>query len=260
MIRTFDTPEPVDLFVEIHNGDITVRASDSQTTTVEVVGDETDIRVEHDGSAVRVIGPKVSGLGFFRRTVGATIRATVPATSSAVIRTASADCTLAGDLRSIDVRSASGDIVTTGRPGALTLLSGSGDLSIEAYTVSLSATTGSGDVTIASADQPCQVKAGSGDVLVHGSAADLDVGTGSGDVTLASVAGGRVRVRAGSGDLRVAVQDGIPVWTQVSALGDVTNRLTPRGTPQDGQGHVELRAQVGSGDVTLADAPRGDRA
>ena len=44
-----------------------------------------------------------------------------------------------------------------------------------------------------------------------------------------------VRVRAGSGDLRVAVQDGIPVWTQVSALGDVTNRLTPRGTPQDGQ-------------------------
>ena len=126
------------------------------------------------------------------------------------------------------------------------LQSGSGDLSIEAYTVSLSATTGSGDVTIASADQPCQVKAGSGDVLVHGSAADLDVGTGSGDVTLASVAGGRVRVRAGSGDLRVAVQDGIPVWTQVSALGDVTNRLTPRGTPQDGQGHVELRAQVGA--------------
>ena len=88
MIRTFDTPEPVDLFVEIHNGDITVRASDTRTTTIEVVGDETDIRVEHDGSAVRVIGPKVSGLGFFRRTVGATIRATVPATSSAVIRPA----------------------------------------------------------------------------------------------------------------------------------------------------------------------------
>ncbi len=256
MIRTFDTPEPVDLFVEIHNGEITIEASDTATTTVEVTGEETQVRIERDGAAVRVIGPKVGGLGFFRRAVGANVRATVPVHSSVVIRTASADSTLAGDLRSVDIRSASGDIVTTGCPGALTLFSGSGDLSIEAYAVSLSATTGSGDVTIASADQPCQVKAGSGDVLVHASAADLEVGTGSGDVTLARVAGGRIRVRAGSGDLRVAVQDGIPVWTQVSALGDVTNRLTPRGTPQDGQGHVELRAQVGSGDVTLVDAPR----
>lgn len=65
-----------------------------------------------------------------------------------------------------------------------------------------------------------------------------------------------------SGDVRVGIGSGTPVWTDVSTVtASVANWLTSVGKPPDGQDYVELRASTVSGDVHLSQVsiPRVDR-
>jgi len=57
MQRTFDTPDPVDLHVQIGSGDVTVTAADTAQTVIEVEGrDADDTHVEQSGRTISVVG------------------------------------------------------------------------------------------------------------------------------------------------------------------------------------------------------------
>ena len=76
--------------------------------------------------------------------------------------------------------------------------------------------------------------------------------TASGDVVLGHVPQGRVTARNMSGDVRVAIPAGTPVWTDINTVtGHVRSDLAGAGKPAEGQPYVELRASTVSGDVTL---------
>jgi hypothetical protein len=256
MERIVDTPAPVDLLVENQSGSVRVIAADVDQTRVTVTGDDRDsdapdVRIEHDGLAVRVIGPRPNGL--FRRTPSLAVTVTLPAMSSAVVRTWSADTVVEGSLRTLDVKSGSGDVTANGLLGRVDVVAGSGDVRLGTVDGHLSATTGSGDVTVERSTAQARLKAGSGDVTVARSCADLSVTSGSGDIRLGSVEAGQVRVRAGSGDTWVGIPAGVPVWTDATAGGGVTSSLTSRGKPADGEPYVAVRAQIGSGSLRLED-------
>ena len=58
--------------------------------------------------------------------------------------------------------------------------------------------------------------------------------------------------KGASGDVRVGIPSGLPVWTDLSTVsGSIRSSLEGAGQPAEGQDHVELRAKTVSGDIVL---------
>ena len=63
---------------------------------------------------------------------------------------------------------------------------------------------------------------------------------------------GRLTAKTASGDVRIGVVAGTPVWTDVrTASGRLTSTLPRTGEPAADQPYLEVRATTASGDVTL---------
>src|SRR3546814_18047914 len=99
MERTFDTPEPVHLYVEIASGTLTIEATDTTTTHVRVTGEEADdVNVAQEGGQISVIAQRRSGfLG--RRDGHLHVSVALPTGSALANRTGSADQTATGEDR-----------------------------------------------------------------------------------------------------------------------------------------------------------------
>jgi DUF4097 and DUF4098 domain-containing protein YvlB len=268
----FSTPEPVRLFVELGPGHVAVHAADTTTSTVLVEGrDAEQVRVEQSGRQISVIGPKQRGL-VFGNAARTTVTVTVPTGSQLSARTGSADLETDGELAAVQLRSGSGDLsvelatgpavletgsgsVRLGEAGAdLRVKSGSGDVSVGQSARVVAVSTGSGDVEIGTARGPVSVKTGSGALRVSTACDDVSLATGSGDLDVRSAGRGRITGKGASGDMRIGVPAGVPVWTDVTtASGRIESSLRGAGQPAAGQDHVEIRARTASGDITLVE-------
>lgn len=271
MERSFETPRPIELYVESHSGTLTITASDVSQTDVVVTGKNAeDYVVEQRDDQIQVVAPK-QGMGFLLTGSGrgAEIRVTMPAQSALTVKIGSADTTVHGPIAGLwvttgsgdldadlvdgttEVQSGSGDIRIAELSGTGAIKSGSGDVSISRC-ADLAIATGSGDVRIESVGGRLTIKTGSGDVHVGESADDLTLSTGSGDLTVEVAHKGRFKIKGASGDVRIGVPEGTPVWTDISTLsGRMRSDLTPVGAPDEGQDHLEIRATTASGDITL---------
>ena len=213
----FETPGPVDLYVETGSGTVTVHAVDTTESRVSITGrDAEQVRVEQAGTSLSVIAPKRSG--FLSGGSSLDVAVTVPLHSEAAVRTGSADVTVEGVVAALQVRSGSGEVrvETLGGPGVLE--------------------TGSGDVHVDDAHGDLRVKSGSGEVRVGRAAGQLAVSTGSGDVEIAATLG-PASVKTGSGDLRSPT----PVTTSPSRPAAAT--WSSAGPPGDdyAQGRLQRR-------------------
>ncbi|MBB6628286.1 DUF4097 family beta strand repeat protein [Nocardioides sp. KIGAM211] len=268
----FEAHRPVQLYVEIGKGSVQVVATDTTESYVEVTGrDAEQVMVEQSGDELSIIAPK-QRTGFLSGDSRLDVRVTVPTDSDLAVKTGSADITADGTVGTTHVKSGSGDVrldvlggpalVETGSGditveharGELRIKSGSGDVNLGSADGALVVSTGSGDVEIATTNGPTVVKTGSGDLKVVDAQTDVSLTTGSGDLVIGSVARGRLTAKGASGDVRVGIPAGIPVWTDVSTVsGEVVSNLRGAGEPQDGADHVELRAKTVSGDIVLVE-------
>ncbi|GAA3670542.1 hypothetical protein GCM10022237_32910 [Nocardioides ginsengisoli] len=270
--QVFETPHAVKLHVENGRGRIVVRATDRATTEVTLGGARaSDVRVEHNGARVDVIAPKPRG-GLFGNGDDLDIEIDVPLASDLVARSASADVTASGRLRSARVKSSSGTVsvdqvtdvvVDTGSgdigvaevDGDVRVRTGSGAVDLGRVAGTASVSTGSGDVCLGQALGTVVVKTGSGDLEVGESTADVTSKTGSGDVVVRTARRGRIQVKGASTQVRVGVPVGTPVWTDLTTVsGRVRSTLPPVGQPEPGADHLELRATTVSGDIALMPA------
>lgn len=269
--QQFDTPQPVTLRVELERGALEVHAVETAVSRVVVTGRDADeVRVELTGDTLTVRGPQ-QRLGFLGTgTTSLQVEVTVPQESPLVVRTGSAEVRVHGPVGATQVRSGSGNVhldsigeavVETGSGDVridaahadLRVKCGSGDVSIGDAEGALAVSTGSGDVQIESNAASTSLKTGSGDVTISRCLADLVLATGSGDLAVGAATRGRITVKGASGDVRVGIPTGVPVWTDVTtASGRVRSDLAATGAPAEGQDHVQLRARTASGDITLA--------
>lgn len=271
MDHTFDTPDPVELYVELGRGRLSVTATDTDRTLVTVTGSHAeDVVVEQRDGQVAAIAPR-NGTGFMGSGGRSyTVDVTVPTTSSLVLRTGSADVRAEGEYGATWVNTGSGDLSVELVTGPLEVQSGSGDLafgelrdtgriksgsgdvSVRRADADLTVSTGSGDVEIGTMAASLAVKTGSGDVRVGESAVDVSFSTGSGDLQVDLARRGRFTVKGASGDVRLGIPAGTPVWTDITTVtGRIHSDLGGTGEPAEGQDHVEVRAQVATGDITL---------
>lgn len=267
---TFGTPGPVKLYAELGKGHLDVNATETETTTVTVDGDDPErVRVEQDGDQISIIDTKTRGpLNFASK--GYDVNVTVPTESQLRAKTGSADVATHGSLAAVWTQTGSGDVdvdtvtgpaqLSTGSgdfqiesvSGPLQVKSGSGDARIRFTGESVRVSTGSGDVVIEHATGTVSAKTGSGDLMVGRAEGDVSLATGSGDLEVKAAVRGKIEGKGASGDIRVGIPTGVPVWTDVSTVtGEIRSSVTGSGQPAPGQDHVELRARTVSGDITL---------
>ncbi len=268
---TFETPEPVQLYVENGSGRIDVTAGDVTRTEVRVEGRNADqVQVVHDRGQVSVIAPKARGI-FGDQQIAMDI--VVPADGGLVVRSGSADVRVTGRVAATKIKSGSGevsleeissnasidtgsgDITLTEAREQLKIRSGSGVVVAERLGAMATISTGSGDIRVEHAAGPVVVKTGSGDLDIARADADVSMTTGSGDTVVRHFAKGRITSKGASGDVRIGVPPGTPVWTDISSVsGRVHSGLEGVGEPEPGADHVEVRANTVSGDVHLMPA------
>ena len=266
----FDTPQPINLYVENGGGSVTVTADEATETTVQVSGRHADETiVTQDGDQISVIAPKLRA-GFLGGDTKLDMTITVPSDSTLAIKTGSADVTARGSYRAGQVKSGSGDVtieimdgpavVETGSGDIridtadqeLRVKSGSGDVRVQYAGGAVSISTGSGDVEIGTSNAPAVVKTGSGDLVVTESRDDVAMTTGSGDFVVRTANRGRLTAKGASGDVHVGIPAGVPVWTDISTVsGEIRSGLDAVGEPGEGADHVEVRAKSVSGDIVL---------
>jgi DUF4097 and DUF4098 domain-containing protein YvlB len=269
MSHVFHTPEPTILFVEIGAGRVDVRAEDVDQTTIDITGTHAlDVVVEQRGHEIVVIAPKRAG--FFGGSRDLHVAATVPTDSELGTRLGSADlaatgtlgwvklATGSGDITLDDVsaealvKAGSGDITARTVGGAANVASGSGDIRIDRLEGPSQVSTGSGTIEIGYAGAPLSLKSGSGDLKVHDATGDVALTSGSGDLLVDRFPAGKLTAKNASGDIRVGIPAGVPVWTDITSVsGRVHSSLEGAGQPSEGQDYIEVRARTVSGDVEL---------
>lgn len=266
---TFGSPTPAKLYVELRSGRLELTATETDATTITVTGKGAeDVVVEQDGDQISVLDrkPRVSFFGG----EAITVEATVPLDSQLRTKTGSADVRAQGRLAAAWLQTGSGDVDLDEIAGPLDLGTGSGDVEVRQVSGPARFKTGSGEVTVGTAQDvtsvssgsgdvaikyaggAVRVKSGSGDVRVEVAESDVSLATGSGDLAIGRVARGNVESKGASGDIRVGIPAGTPVWTDITTVtGSIRSSLESAGQPVPGQDHVELRARTVSGDIIL---------
>ena len=271
MEHSFETPSPIELYVENRAGHITVTAADVDRTDISVTGEHADeFVVEQRGDKIQVVSPKSrKGFGLLGDSSDAHVEVVMPTHSTLTIKSGSADTVVNGDIAGfwchtgsgdlevelvdglVEIQSGSGDLRLGELRGDTRIKSGSGDINVDGCSAT-HVSAGSGDVRIGSVNGKLSVKTGSGDVEVGEAADDLSLSTGSGDLSVERAHKGRYVIKGASGDVSIGIPLGTPVWTDLTTLsGDVHSGLTPVGPPADGQDHLELRVTTASGDINL---------
>lgn len=269
---TFGTPAPVKLYAELGKGRLDINATDTDTTTVIVEGDDPErVRVEQDGDQISIIEPTRGP--FSLRSRGYEVTVTIPTASQVRAKTGSTELTARGTLRAVWAQTGSGDVdldqvtgpvqLSTGSGdlraavigGELEVKSGSGDVRVGSAGDSVRVSTGSGDVRVEQAGAAVSTKSGSGDLTVDHAAGDVSFATASGDLVVKEAAAGKIDAKTASGDVRVGIPSGVPVWTDINTVtGSIRSGITGTGQPAPGQDHVELRARTVSGDIAIQEA------
>jgi DUF4097 and DUF4098 domain-containing protein YvlB len=270
MQRTFNTPAPISLFVELRAGDLVVHAGATDETVVEVSGGGAeDVTVEQHGDEISVVAGR-GGNGFFGSSRQVSVHVSLPEDSRLSTKLGSADLRVEGRVGATKVRTGSGgvqvdeigaeasfeagsgDIQVDVVSGALQVKSGSGDVVLDQVRGRAEVSTGSGDVSVGSAQQSFSAKSGSGDLRAREAHGDVVMSTASGDLVVDQLHRGQLSAKNVSGDIHVGVPSGVPVWTDVSTMtGSVRSNLQGAGQPDEGQDYIELRAKTVSGDIEL---------
>ncbi|MFY0409880.1 DUF4097 family beta strand repeat-containing protein [Solicola sp. PLA-1-18] len=256
-MHTFDTPDPLSLSVRLGAGSVTVTASDTATSTVDLAAHGDEARtlvdratVEQPGRDLLVDVPRARG----HRGADLDVTVSVPTGSDVRVATDSADITLTGRLGTVVVSSGSGDVSVEAAAGAAEVTTGSGDVEVGTVDGPVSVRTGSGDLRVRRAAAEAELKSGSGDLTVDDAGGDVVLKSGSGDLTVGRVGASRVQATNASGSVRVGVADDLPAWLDLSTVtGRVTSDLDAA-EPADGEPYAQVHAKTVSGDVVVARA------
>lgn len=252
----FPGSDPIDVFVDLASGWVSLDARPVSATTVEVTPSRfsrnaekliDEVRVTFDRGRLEVTGPRRAGL--FRGHAAFNVTVTLPEGSRCRVRTASADISSTGELAELEAHTASGDITAARVTGHLWAETSSGDVRLD-ETGPAEVRTASGDVRLTQARDDVNVRTASGDVTIAGAAASVNAMTASGDFRLASAASGSAQVSTASGDITIGVNPGVGVYLDLSsATGSITSQLDETGPSDDVA--LEVRCRSASGDIRI---------
>lgn len=173
----------------------------------------------------------------------------VPSSSSARVKTASADVSCVGPLGLLEAKTASGDVVVRDGCDSAKVQTASGDVSLAEVLGQAEVQTASGDVSTESIGGRATVTTASGDIRVASVAHDARLRTASGEVTVGCAYEGDLSINGVSGDVRVGVGAGVGTWLDLmSVTGDW--KCTLPAEPESERGAaLRVSCRTVSGDI-----------
>ena len=189
---TYQTPEPIDLAINLQVGAIEVIASDRADTVVTVsptnptkAGDRRgaeETKVEFDGERVSVIGPRPR-INWFGPSESIDVKVELPTGSRFTAETAVGGLRTVGRLGATRIKSSMGgvDIDTT---GDLWLHSSHGNATLGAADGGIEITTDFGQIRVGKVTGDATLKASHGSIAVEESGGDVEVKLSFGDLDI----------------------------------------------------------------------------
>jgi DUF4097 and DUF4098 domain-containing protein YvlB len=275
----FDTPEPIDVTVELPIGDVRITASDRADTLVEVrPTDERDshdveaaeqTRIEYADGKLLVKTPRARGFSYAGKRRSVEVRIDVPTGSQVRGDTGMGDFRFAGRLGECRVKSGTGHIELD-QTGPLRLHTATGNVTVDAVDGDAEISTSSGTVRIGEVDGGAVVKnsnghttigkvvgdlrmrAANGDISVAEAAAGVDAKTANGAIRIGEVVRGSVVLKTSMGDIEIGIGEGTAAWLDVNTTsGRVRNSLAETPSRPESEQTVEVRAHTYFGDITI---------
>jgi hypothetical protein len=276
-MRTFETPEPISVVLDLGVGDVVVAASDRHDTVVEVepsdptrardvtAADATEVRFA--SGTLTVTGPKWKWA--LRGGDGSVdVRIELPAGSSLRGTTGVASVQSTGRLGECRLHNGAGRLVVE-ETGPAELHTGAGDITIEAIHGRADVKT-AGVIRVGRIEGPAAIRNSNGEtwigevtgearVTAANGAISVDLArdgivakTANGHVRLAQVAAGHVVAESAFGGLEIGVSQGVAAWLDLrTKFGQVLNDLDEADRPEPGQDAVEIHARTSMGDVAI---------
>lgn len=278
-MRTFNTPEPITVHVEVGAGDLRIIASDRTDATVDVrpsdphrKGDVTaaeQTRIDFSAGRLEVKSPKGwKHYTFWGRGESVAIVIEVPTGSTVRVDAGMAPIHCTGRLGDSQFRSGAGDIHIE-EIGSCNVMTGAGEVTIDRAGGGTVVTTGTGGIRVGAANGTVSVKNANGDTWVGEAAGDVRVHAANGKITVdramagvtaksacGSLSFGEVRrgavvAQTAYGSIEVGVLDGVAAWLDLDTkYGNVNNGLDAA-RPEPGEDTVEIRAGTAFGDITV---------
>jgi hypothetical protein len=274
----FDTPGSVSLQIRLPSGRVVVTTAEEPRTSVELIatGRRGSDAVENvqvtakergDGHVVTIEEKDRIRWGPLRITWGPDIivKITCPPGADLDLSGGSTDLRVEGELGAVSVRTASGDVKLDSVRRKLQVKTASGDVVVGVIEAEGAVNTVSGDIGIERVDGSLVARAVSGDARIRTVRGPLTLATTSGDAMIGSVEAGEVHFQSVSGDVRIGVGRGTPVWIDATSVsGDLESELgladqepVEGETPEDDAppaAVVPLEIKTISGDVSIVRA------
>jgi hypothetical protein len=285
-MQTFETPEPINVRLELGIGEIRIKASERRTTTVEVkpsdpakqedIAAASQTRVEVGPGRLLVKGPKGwrqwspwSGRESIDVEIELPEGSRVGADAGVVtLRTSGrlgelelstgvgqVDVDEAGPLK---VKTGMGDINVQKATGAIDLKTATGRIEVHVADGNMVVKNSNGDTRIQHASGDLRVQAGNGSISVDATRGQVVTKTAMGDIHLGTVAGGAVDAQTAYGQIDVGILDGVAAWLDLhTAFGQIRNDLDSTDQPPLDETTAEVRAHTAMGNITVrrASAP-----
>jgi hypothetical protein len=279
----FDTPEPIDLAVELPYGRLEVIASDRTDTVVTVSptnpasasdrrGAE-QTRVEFSGQRLVVEGPRPR-FSIIGPNESIDVRVELP-TGSRLTADIGGRVTTTGRLGATRVKGALGGVVID-TTGDLRVRSGHGSLDVAAADGSAELTADHGQIRVGSIGGDAILKSSHGSVEVEDAGGDIDaklsygeleIGragagvtakTAYGSIRIGEASAGSIQLESGYGQIDVGIRAGVAVWLDAASRdGRVRNELDSDTAPAGSEDSVAVRARTTYGDITISRSKKG---
>jgi DUF4097 and DUF4098 domain-containing protein YvlB len=277
---TYETPEPIDVQIELSVGDIRMLASDSTRTTVEVVptnpAKKDDVtaaeqtRVEFAAGRLNIKAPKTwKRYSPFSDGGSVDVRIELPAGSALTGRADMTALQVSGPLGncqfssgmgtlqldaagSLELRTGAGDVIVGHASGATEVSTGTGKVRIDVTDSAAVVKNSNGDCWIGEAGADLRVNTANGDIRVDAARGAVSAKTAKGDVRISGLARGSVVVETGMGALDLGIADGSAAYLDLhTGFGQVRSELDASEAPKTSENTVEVRGKTGMGDITV---------
>jgi Toastrack DUF4097 len=278
-MRTFDTPNPITVNLELGIADVRIDAGPRRDTVLDIQPSDpasetdlaaaTDARVEFANGTLLVRSPKRwKHWTPWGPRGSVVVRIEIP-TGSAIHGTAGLGalrCT--GELGACRYHTGLGDI-SIEQAGAVDLKAGVGDVTVDTAQGRTAIKT-AGAIRVGSIGGPATIKSSNGDtwigelcdeartsaangkIFIDHAHAGVVAKTANGDVRIAGVERGPVVAQTAYGAVDVDISGAGPVWMDVETrFGRVRNDLEETNGPVAGEGSIEVRAQTSMGDINV---------
>lgn len=278
-MRTFDTPEPITVTLELGVADLRIDASDRADTVVDVqpsdptkkadVAAAEATHVENANGTLLIRAPK----GWRQWTPwggheSIDVRLGIPAGSAVHGSAGVANLRAAGRLGEVRYRAGVGDVVLE-HADRIEIRCGAGDVAADAVegraevktagSIRLGSVGGpavikntNGDTRIGEIGGDARLNASNGSIVVGIARSSVAAKTANGDVRIDEVARGSVVAQSAMGTVEIGIPPGVSAWLDLETkFGNVHNELENAERPRPGEDAVEVHAHTSMGDVTI---------